>query len=156
MNKKTAKQIINNQIEKLSAFNSPSEFHGNWKIQTKTYIELFFGNDSDQFKYMKNIEGVSSAYRSDPTKFLKDCIELIDNIGLYKKPKQNFLYTMPNWVAMLAFPLMLTIGIAFGNFQAKTQSITPKEDNSSIIIDTPSSVTKNIADTITNRKNDTK
>jgi len=156
MNRKTAKKIIKNQIKKLSSFREPKEFDNNWKIQTKTYIELFFGNNSDQFTHMKEIRGAGNQYAPDPTPFLKDCVELIDDIGLYKKPKQNFLYTMPNWLAMLAFPLMLTIGITIGNFQAKTQSIVPQKNHSPTIIETSSSVTENVNDTIIVRKNYTK
>ena len=53
---------------------------------------------------------------------------------------------MPNWLAMLLFPLMLTIGITIGNFQAKSQMNDTNDNKSGIISNTTSGVSKPIPD----------
>lgn len=151
MNKKKAIKIIEIQIEKLKEFKEPKNFDYNWKSQTMTYIENFFGSDSTEFNSIKNIQG-SGPYATSPIPLLKNCIELIRNLGLYKKPKQNFLYSMPNWLAMLLFPLMLTIGITIGNFQAKSQMNDTNDNKSGIISNTTSGVSKPISDSIPDNK----
>ncbi len=133
MNKQKAIGILNRQIEKLDKKN-PKDFNIEWKVQTCSYIDKFFGGITHESKRINSAPS-NSQYSPDLIPFLNDCIETIQDVGIYKKPKTNFLYSMPrNWVAMLSFPLIFTIGLALGNIEKKNQlndSANKTEINSS-------------------------
>jgi hypothetical protein len=97
MKRKKAISILGKQIDKIKNKDGQTSV---WEIQTKAYIKLFFGKDSKQFDYFERFS-FSSQYTYDPIPFLKECIEFIENSGLFKAPKKNFLETVPNWLIML-------------------------------------------------------
>jgi len=114
MNKKQkAITILQRQRNKLEKLKNPTDIDVDWVIQTKTYIDKFFGENSPQ---SKRLIGVPIAQETTPNfiPFLKDCIETINDIGLYKKPKTNFLYTIPEWAASLLLTLIFIIGVTVG------------------------------------------
>lgn len=152
MHKKKAINIINKQICKLKSLNDPKEFGSEWLLQTGTYIDTLFGIDSAQSQKIKSCS-VGSKYSTDLTPFLNDCIEIINDIGVYKKPKNNFLFTMPNWLAMLLFPLMLTIGIAIGNIQPKSNQVNKSTNTKNSLTTRDTSYTKSLTDSISSPRN---
>lgn len=127
MDKKSAITIINKQIYKLSKLEKPSHFESTWLVQTKTYIDKFFGNESNESKWFSNLSP-GSKYAPDPIPFLNDCIETINHIGLYKKPKSNLLSTIPNWIIILLLPALLTLGIMIGRYTSDVQNIELKRE----------------------------
>nr|WP_321354359.1 hypothetical protein [uncultured Draconibacterium sp.] len=149
MKKNQAITILKNQINKIqNQENRTTE----WTVQTRTYIEKFFGIESKEVRYINKFSFYN--YPSgDVELFLNNCIETIENIGLYKKPKTNFLYTIPNWLAMLLFPLMLTIGIAIGNLQARSQLIDKSNPDKSISTGVASGIAEPKTDSISEYKN---
>lgn len=152
MKKNQAISILKNQKSKIQNQQNRTQ---EWTVQTRTYIEKFFGVESKEVRYINKFSFFN--YPSgDVDLFLDNCIETIENIGLYKKPKTNFLYAIPNWLAMLLFPLMLTIGIAIGNLQARSQLIDKSQPDKSISTRTTSGIAEQKTDSITENENQSK
>ncbi len=151
MQKGKAISIINYQIEKIKTEDGKTIA---WEIQTKAYIELFFGKESPQNEFFKRFN-FASKYSYNPVSFLEECKMQIKNIGLYKKPKINLISSITNTTLFsIFFPLMVlifTIGFYFGTEKINNELIkTERELNllkesistSKIIINTNSSKTK--------------
>jgi len=106
MNKRKAIKILKRQIWKLNQLDNPRDVDVDFLIQTKTYIDKFFGNESAQ---SKRLTGVQIA------PFLNDCVDTINNIGLYKHENKNILSKQSNWklvvIAITIFVTGLTTGI---------------------------------------------
>ena len=124
MKRKKAISILGKQIDKIKNKDGQTSV---WEIQTKAYIKLFFGKDSKQFDYFERFS-FSSQYTYDPIPFLKECIEFIENSGLFKAPKKNFLETVPNWLIMLFIPFLFSVGLAFGKYSSDLQNIEYKRE----------------------------
>lgn len=94
MNKKTAINIIKSQIEKLDRWHDRSLYDKIWLDQTITYLKQILGEDSEQVQHFSKIIAVKQ--KSDPTRLLETCIEIVDNVGVYKKPNKNILDGISN------------------------------------------------------------
>jgi hypothetical protein len=127
MNKKTAITILNRQIDKLKILESPKDYSYDWLVQTTTYIDNFFGLDSNQSKRIKD-NPIGCSHTSNLIPFLNDCIETIMNIGLYKKPKINLLSSIPNWIIILILPALVTLGVLLGKYTSDIQNIELKRE----------------------------
>jgi len=127
MNKKTAIKILRKQLAKAEDPETFEIIQNAWKVQTKTYICNFFGEESNEYKWISEVT-LYGLYKADPIPFLKNCIETINNIGLYKKPKANFLISAPNWLIMLLFPFIFSTGLAIGKYSSDLQNIELKRE----------------------------
>lgn len=137
MRRKKAISILNNQILKIKEKDGQTSV---WEMQTKAYIKLLFGNESMQFEYFERFS-FSSGYTYDPIPFLRECIEYIENKGVYKMPKKNFLETVPNWLIMLIIPFLFSVGLATGKYSSDLQNIEYRRE------------IKNLQDSISTLKN---
>jgi hypothetical protein len=123
MNKKKAISIIENQITKLESSKSNRTY--SWVIETRTYIEQFFGKESHQSNYFNYYSwspspGINLDEQEKKTiNYLKDCINTIENIGIYKPPIENWFSKLPNWLINLGLPALcfisFSVGILFTN-----------------------------------------
>ena len=122
MTKQKAITILNKQIVKLESKNF---HHPIWNIQTKTYLEKFFGKDSEQHKFFHvrfwNIDSLRSKGITIETKkfvassFLSDCIDTIDDIGLNKAdPKGNFLSRQSDRMILFWLGVLFSGGLLLG------------------------------------------
>lgn len=87
-----------------------------WITHTQSYIREYFGEHSEQYKYISEFRFINPGeLTSDPKyelnkarvkRFLRESIEKIESQGLYKPPKKNFLNDMQQealvgWVALI-------------------------------------------------------
>jgi len=148
MKKQRAIGILKNQIDKLNKIKE-----GNttiWTNSTNTYLERFFGDLSSQsnfFKYSywntgnKINTNTFDEQKEKGVEFLKECIELIDNLGLYKPPKENFLSRLPNgWILPIIGSLMAGSYFVGGFFSEKVYLNNPIEVKKSSPIPSADSV----------------
>lgn len=177
MTKEKAIQILTRQRDKLDDPKVPND--DAWIFQTADYIRQFFGDNSQQFSYISQFKfGVwyKTSDSSDVIKarldqnlrevkqFLDNCIEAINDTGLYKPPTTNFLNKLSDTALWTIIPFVVTVtfsaGLLVGKYFSDTQNIELKQelkkcqDNSPITIPTfPNS--NPITDTPTNKPNDT-
>lgn len=156
MRKDKAIKILKTQSEKLNDVNNLDNL---WSIETRTYIEKFFGQDSEQLKYVKEFKwrpSVSSEpvlYRPTMVKFLNNCIETISNIGVYKPPTENWFSKLPNWSINLGLPALCFVSFGIGvlfttnnNYELRKENSELKEKLSFISSDTITNQHKNLSD----------
>ncbi len=124
MTNKKAINILKKQIDKLKTDNDRTK---EWTFQTRTYIENFFGKESKEFLYINKFS-FFNMYHDDVELFLNNCIELIENVGLKKNHKTNFLFTLPDWVVYLILPGLFSAGLAFGKYSSDLQNIELKRE----------------------------
>lgn len=116
MNKRKAIDILHKQIVKLGQDNFNNK---TWTIQTKTYLESFFGKESEQYQYFhKYYWSLDYASRTKPKTIemlkhtaetlLNDCIDTIDDLGLKKQePKGNIISRMSDkWAVTIVLGLI--------------------------------------------------
>ena len=144
---KQAVKILKTQIIKLEDF----EYLKNltWRTQTAEYVKHFFGAKSNQYSLINNFtfyDSYDNLSRDQQIKksavkakhFLNDCIQVIENVGLYKEPKTNFLSSLNNYAILGALGAVLasafTAGITYEkqaadikNFELK-QTLIKKDD----------------------------
>ncbi|HMK17831.1 MAG TPA: hypothetical protein VK492_06530 [Chitinophagaceae bacterium] len=130
MEKDKAVQVLNNQKAKLNSISTDNCTV--WQTQTKSYIKSFFGESSPEYHYIDNFQffyHVGDNWRGEMNRnipvaslFIDNCIETIDNNGLYKPPKPNWLTHVDNrWLVGIAAGLLA--GIFFlGRFVGSTES----------------------------------
>ncbi|MFP5041788.1 hypothetical protein [Parasediminibacterium sp. JCM 36343] len=109
-----------------------------WLTQTSSFIKLFFGQESKEYKFINNFSFKDSVFRPsefwkeswkgyDPnpqpktdykktaTLYLDDCIETLKIKGLYCNPEQSilkFLFSSKNWYLTSSFiAIIYTAGI---------------------------------------------
>lgn len=128
MTDKQAISIIQSQIDKLKNSNENRNF--SWTNETRAYIVEFFGKDSEQNSYFNDFNSwwklIPSIDKDFPEsidnneknviKFLEGCIDIIKNIGIVKKPKVNYLHTLPEWVITMVLPSLIVLGIMIGKY----------------------------------------
>jgi hypothetical protein len=101
MNNKTAIAILKRQINKLQS--SKENRNDSWTIETKHYIISFFGENSIQkdffngYSWSLNPNSDLDWQENQVVLFLNDCINIIKNVGLYKKPKTNIVSDKSNF-----------------------------------------------------------
>tara|TARA_R110002049_G_scaffold308704_1_gene513536 strand:- start:870 stop:1352 length:483 start_codon:yes stop_codon:yes gene_type:complete len=151
MNKKKAISIIQNQINKLESSKDNRTY--SWIIETRTYIESFFGEKSHQSDYFKYYSWSNSPnfnpdeQEKNTIHYLKDCINTINNLGLYKAPVENWFSKLPNWAINLGLPALCLISFSLGilftnNDNKELRSENKKLKNELLLIS---------SDTITNQ-----
>jgi hypothetical protein len=59
--------------------------------------------------------------------FLKDCVEIIENIGIKKEEKKNILSRLPDWLIPLIATALVIVGIAYGRYQKDVAFIRMEE-----------------------------
>jgi hypothetical protein len=147
MTVKKAIAILKNQKEKLD---HPTEFHRdeNWVFQTASYIKDFFGDNSTEYSFISQFrfgvlrsnwdsdQDVSRWIAEKPIqakKYLDNCIETLQNKGLYNLPKQNFVNRLNDtalWaIISISIPALISIGFFFGNLYTDKQNIELRQDN---------------------------
>lgn len=143
MTEKKAIEILKNQIK---TFDNVSIYKDSvWVSKTASYIKSFFGFDSEEYKHIINFKfdipydkfeseiSVTNKRKDKHIRmiqYLENCIELIQNKGLYKTPKTNFLNRISEtaiWtIISVSFVGLLTIGSLFGNWYSNTQNVELK------------------------------
>ncbi|WP_458627082.1 hypothetical protein [Winogradskyella sp. PC D3.3] len=120
MRKKKAIKILEEQKQKILSSDHPN--NQEWTFETASYIKDFFGFDSTEYAWIAqfkwHVKTLSTDFVSDkevkemldekPKKviqFLDNCKRTLNNKGIFKKPKSNFLSDKTN------FEL---VGIIFG------------------------------------------
>ncbi len=149
MRKSRRIEILKQQIEKLN--DEKYEKDEKWTIQTLTYINRFFGENSPQSKYIKEFKFqgyIEYPYTkedqekdkikqiNDAKRFLHDCIEVINNdVAVLKK--HNFLERFGNNVVIpiitAAIPGLLTVGYIFGVSTTDSKNIELRQENKALI-----------------------
>jgi|AntRauTorckE5430_2_1112549.scaffolds.fasta_scaffold00968_5 hypothetical protein len=159
MKKNKAILIIQNQIDKSSDEDNRNE---SWLIETKTYIFEFFGNNSEQSNFLKSFTWIQRSRYLDKTEyeklknikgFLNDCISVISNIGVYKKPINNWFYQLPNWVITLSLTALCFVSFGIGILFTTNNNSELRNENSKLkekLINIPSDT---ISDNHKNLKN---
>ncbi|MBK7872948.1 MAG: hypothetical protein IPJ74_20915 [Saprospiraceae bacterium] len=149
MTVKKAIAILKKQRNKLT---DPKHYNDeNWVSQTASFIKDFFGDHSLEYGFIKQFKFYvrSSNWDSEEDikrwlsekpkqaiKFLDNCIETLEDKGLYKKPKINFLSRLGDtalWaIISLGLPGLITIGFFFGNMYSDKQNIELRRENKSL------------------------
>ena len=146
MNNKKAIEILQNQKLKLDNPNILKD--ETWVSQTASYIKDFFGENSTEYSFISNFNFKIPFNQYDSKtfplrimtektlkckKYLENCIETINDKGLYKKPKRNFLNTISDtalWTTIsIGIPGLLTIGGLFGNMFSDNQNVELRTEN---------------------------
>ena len=123
----TAIQILERQLSEIQAIQKGDR---SWVLQTQEYIKSFFGEQSvllsffDKFNFL---EHWSYNTEDDPTLlkrktqaavYLTGCIQTLKDVGLYKKPRQNFLSSLSDTALWTMFgtilPLIIYLSFYFG------------------------------------------
>ena len=88
MTPKKATEILQGQFDKLNT-RKPDTM---WQTQTSSYVKTFFGEDSPEYSHISthNYWDDRYDYTRRGKEFINNCIETIQNRGLYKKPG-NFI-----------------------------------------------------------------
>lgn len=127
MKLQTALNILNRQLSKIVNIQKGDT---SWVLQTQEYIKTFFGDETHflhffktfTFKQLHNYGSEDDPHLIDrkkrATEFLNDCIQTLNDIGLYKKPKQNFLSSLSDTALWTMFgtilPLIIYLSFYFG------------------------------------------
>ncbi len=104
MNKKKAIEILQKQKEKIK--DEPDLQDYTWTIQTRTCIKDFFGEDSNEYFFIKNFSFGNHVYSEETgnyvkpkielpiaeiSRFLDKCVETINYKGLYR-PRKSYVF----------------------------------------------------------------
>jgi len=149
MTEKNAIKILQNRIESLNDSNIRKD--DTWVSLTTSYIEIFFGTNSSEYKTIVNFKFTIpfDKYESEISvknkrennikitkQFLENCIELISNKGFHKPTKTNFLTRISEtalWAMIsISFVGLLTVGSLFGNWYSNTQNVELKLYNNKL------------------------
>lgn len=141
--------ILNQQIEKLN--DEKYEKDERWVVQTLTYMNRFFGENSPQSIYTKgfkfygfvplpctpeSIENDRIERINEAKRFLQDCIEIIKNNGVEIK-NHNFLEKFSNQalipVIVSIIGGLLYVGYLFGTSTTDSKNIEIKQENKQLI-----------------------
>jgi hypothetical protein len=150
MRKKKAKEILENQINKLA--DSQKLFSQLWFVNTQSYLRDMLGDDSLEFRRMYNTyrpfddlewnpfknkkepvtEEEIKIYRNELTNFLRDCQETIENKGIYKQQKGNFLSNVRSEVILgvliFILPIIYYAGFEIASNKGDIQSNSMKTE----------------------------
>lgn len=156
MRKNKAVSSLRKQIKKLDNKENMNEF---WCIETRTYINSYFGENSEQFDQIKdfhwNDKNINDTTKGIIYKYLESCIETIIVLGIKKEHYENWFSKLPNWGINLGLPAICFISFGLGilftnnnNTELKNENKTLKERLSSISTDSISNQHKYLSDTI--------
>jgi hypothetical protein len=111
-------------------------------LKSFTWIQRSRYLDKTEYEKLKNIKG-----------FLNDCISVISNIGVYKKPINNWFYQLPNWVITLSLTALCFVSFGIGILFTTNNNSELRNENSKLkekLINIPSDT---ISDNHKNLKN---
>lgn len=148
MRKSKAIKLLKQQIEKINNDNTHKDFL--LVIQIKTYIQLLFGEKSDQFNYInsfsfpyyvenKEPDKTTSKYlemsKNSLIKFLTNCIEILQAKGVEKNG--NILTNVGNstiiGVITFLIPSLLSVGYLFGVSTTDSKNVELRQENKQLI-----------------------
>jgi len=140
MKPKQAIKILERQRDRISDPKFPND--ETWVFQTTEHIKDFFGESSSQFAFISqfsfSVIGHPSTsdekwrYELDSKKrkaerFIDTCIETINDKGLYKPPKQNFLAGLGDtWLVIIfgtVVPALFFGGVWIGEYRSDIKNI---------------------------------
>ncbi len=137
-----------------------------WTNKTATLIRKYFGEDSEQYKFITDFRFLTGIYTPDAkqqvidknkgraVQYLKDCIEFIEKYDLYKPVRKNFFSTIGNeWLIAILISIagaLYSFGFLSGTHSNDVQNYELKQTVKSQQ-DTISKY-KTIIDTLTKRK----
>lgn len=138
MNKSKAIKILKKQIVKLE---SADEYISSWIIQTNSYLEMIFGLKSKQSNFFRNgffdiqiwdkadatdddiddeFKRITLNKKSIAVNFLNECIDLIDDIGVYKpEPKGNYISRLSDNMITFWLGIIFSGGLLIGRMVYK-------------------------------------
>lgn len=152
MNKRKAIKILKQQKDKIK-----KNQNNQWIIETASYVKDFFGSDSVEYSWIckfkwsvsfVTIDGekpkwVANAMKQKPyeaSKFLENCISVLKNKGVYKKPKINFFSEYSNWKVLGILFAVLVFGFWIGywtkDFEIFSKGKKYKDSFSSTVVNT--------------------
>ncbi|GEL11166.1 hypothetical protein SAMN05192550_1992 [Flavobacterium glycines] len=157
MNKKKAIRILEEQKQKILSSEHPN--NDEWTFETASYIKDFFGFDSTEYAWISqfkwhvkyidhpifgNEDEADRALREKPKKaiiFLDNCIRTLNNKGLFKKSKRNFLSDKTNFelISIVFGFCVFVFWIGYWTKTVELFSLKNKAENSiSFVSDTTS------------------
>jgi hypothetical protein len=133
-------------------------FYKNWLNETSSYIKLFFGENSDQYKRIKQftfrVQPEKHYYKFfdkeipnpnyDPSDtpevakdFLDSCINSLNNTkSIYQVKKVSFFASLSEtaiWTIIgITIPSLISIGLFFGNLYSDKQNIELRQNNKTL------------------------
>lgn len=122
MTTQKAVSILSKQIVKIEQ----KDFHYPiWNIQTTTYLREFFGEKSEQYYFFQNhywnidtihAKGITIEVKKYiAISFLNDCIDTINDIGLYQKEnKGNYISRLSDRMITFWIVSVFSGGVYFG------------------------------------------
>ena len=128
MNSTKAIKLLNMQLEKLNTLNQDT-FQA-WKSQTSSYIKDIFGENTEEYKFIKNHRFLG-LYNDDPYNVqiknntpsirthLENCIESLEHRGLIKqkagtqKDKESWTKKYPLIFEIVKAIIILLVGYFF-------------------------------------------
>ena len=127
MKLQTALKILQRQLLQIETIQKGDN---SWVLQTQEYIKNFFGEQTILLSFFNNFTFIaihSYGSEDDPmlinrkkqaTEYMTGCIQSLNDIGLYKKPKQNFLSSLSDTALWTMFgtilPLIIYLSFYFG------------------------------------------
>jgi hypothetical protein len=171
MNKKKAVRIIEEQKQKVLSSEHPNT--DEWIFETASYVKDFFGFKSTEYSWIVqfkwHVKTLSTDFVSDKeikemldekqkkvVRFLDNCKRTLENKGLYKEPKKNFLSDKTNFELLgIIFSICVFVfWIGYWTKKFEVFSVTSRSEKS---ISVPSTnPTKNISnkkDNVTESEN---
>lgn len=132
MKKEKAIKILENHIKKLNS--TDEKRTQSFLDETKTYIDLFFGENSYQSSYFNQLfwsYEIGESRDNQEAKiinYIKDCIITIRNIGVYKQPVENWFSKLPDYVINLGLPTICCISFSFGVLFTNNNNLELKKE----------------------------
>ena len=177
MNKKKAIRILEEQKQKVLSSDHPNT--DEWTFETASYIKDFFGFKSTEYSWIaqfkwhvktlnttsdKEIRELLTKKPKKVVRFLDNCKRTLENKGLYKPEKKNWISDKGNdFLIKTAIGLIIFgFGIGYWTKQFEVFSILFNKQKQELITTSksesleslPSDITKKPADNINKNKSD--
>jgi hypothetical protein len=149
MKPQKAIEILKRQRDKINDPKHPN--NDTWKVQTASHIKDFFGESSDEYAHISQFSfsvlghaGMSSDQwkmelnmnKRRISQFLDSCIETINDKGLYKPHKGNFLASLSDtWLSVIfvtVIPSLFLAGIWVGEYRSDVKNIELRQELKSV------------------------
>ena len=181
MNKKKAIRILEGQKQKV--LNPDIPYTDEWIFETASYIKDFFGFESTEYSWIAqfkwHVKTLSTDFVSDKkikemldekpkkvVRFLENCKRTLENKGLYKAEKKNWISDKGNDFLIKTAIGLIIFGFGIGYWtkqfevfstlfnKQKQESFTTSKSES--LESLPSDITEKPADSINENKSDNK
>jgi len=142
-----------------------------WRTQTEALIKKYFGPESSQFQFIKafvfntgrdanygSTHDLNNEYNQKIAKaktFINECIEHIEQFGLYTPQRQNFLYSLPGvlvwaiFIGCIGATYAISTNLNNNKFESLNLKLEKAEDSIKKL-----HIALTFPDTITNKKAD--